>query len=236
MTYSWNEIEQDWLGGSAVATAKEDIVDAFARVERILGREGVERCRSRPSIRGTMPTLTVVDLGHQLCSLDGMINASKVITKLNAADDSAFAELRAIHLLTAGSIDALQVEAEPDVIVNGRTKRPDFRIRKPGDPWSYVEVTRPDIADAERELSKSKAPLFALLEIARPFALEIYLRRDPSTKEVQRIFNRARELCARDDQYTEEIEGLGFFSSQPQRRRTGLTNRGLGRTGRECDV
>jgi hypothetical protein len=116
--------------------------------------------------------------------------------------------LTAIYLLRGGQ--ECQIELEPSADVVGRTRYPDLRIRKgTSEPWLYVEVSQPDISEAEQELAAKREPLFSLLATMRNFALDIYLRRDPTEDEVQDILKRARELVLRDDKVVQDIGDLG---------------------------
>lgn len=214
MAFTWDEINRDFLGFVEVPLAPEVLVATFNTVERVLGRDVVlSHCTLEGGghMSGSMPTLNVADLGSRLAAIEGLANTSKLINKLRSGDSSAYAELTAIYLLRSGTPD-LEIEVEPDTNVEGRLKRPDFKARRPGEPWLHVEVTQPDIADAETDLAAKRLPLFDLLSIDRSFAIEIYFRRDPTIDEVQMVLARARELCLLDEQRSEEIGSIGILS------------------------
>jgi hypothetical protein len=48
VVWTFDEIERDWLAGSRIAVAQQDVVDAFNRVERILGRNWMRLRRLEP--------------------------------------------------------------------------------------------------------------------------------------------------------------------------------------------
>lgn len=60
-TYTWEEIEQNWLSDSRLATPQQEIVTAFNTVERIFGRDWIEAKRVQPGViaSGTHPTLNI---------------------------------------------------------------------------------------------------------------------------------------------------------------------------------
>lgn len=71
MTYTWEEIQRDWIGATEVSAPPEmiaAILAAFETAERVLGRDHVESYRSVPglTVTGATPTLSVLDLGIQL--------------------------------------------------------------------------------------------------------------------------------------------------------------------------
>jgi hypothetical protein len=65
MTYTWQEIEQDWLGGSSgLAASPDEVVTAFNMVAGLFGREWVEASRTRNGVvsGGTSFVLRIVIL------------------------------------------------------------------------------------------------------------------------------------------------------------------------------
>src|SRR5262249_23423648 len=148
-SWTWDEINGDWLLGNQVALPPDAIVEAFNRAERVLGREWIEaaRMQSGRQIRGTWPTLVVATVGQLLATLQGAGTADELIEKLRSGDASAFAELTAVHLIRSKEPNAI-VELGPSAQVGDRNRKPDFRIRRGSDAWTYVEVTQPDISEA----------------------------------------------------------------------------------------
>jgi hypothetical protein len=97
MAWTIEEIEKNWLAGSRVAAAPDDILAAFERCEHVLGRNWIDARRA--SEVGTGPTLAVVRMGQRLASLDGVANADALVEKLRRSDRSGGSELHALHLL-----------------------------------------------------------------------------------------------------------------------------------------
>lgn len=209
MSLTWEHIQQDWLGGGQLALSPEVVVDAFNRVEDMLGREWIERLRTPDGTTGTAPTLRVVTMGQMLASLDGVLGTKKLLASLRRGDASARAELMAIHLAAPG-LKEIAVELEPSIIVEGRHANPDFRARHYGGPWTYVEVTQPDSSDAQRVVESVLQRLTDLvLATKKAFALEIFLRREPTEVEIEDIRSRVEELYLRDGVHSEDLAGLG---------------------------
>jgi hypothetical protein len=152
MTYTWQEIEQDWLGGgSGLAASRDEVLSGFNEVASQFGRDWVETTRTKNGIasRGMAPTLYIVSLGQR--ALDGVPDTARLLEKVRQGDADARAELIAIYLMRAGNPDAV-VEAEPEVQVGTRNRKPDFRTQTSGEPWTYVEVTNPNTSDAQADV------------------------------------------------------------------------------------
>jgi hypothetical protein len=93
--FTWQEIEQDWLGGSSgLAAAADDVVVAFNTVAAYFGRDWVEasRARSGGPTRGMWPTLHIVALGRRFAALDGIPNSQVLLDKLRRHQPDAIAE------------------------------------------------------------------------------------------------------------------------------------------------
>jgi hypothetical protein len=229
MAWTWKQIEQDWLAGGRVATEPSAVVEAFERVEAVLGRDWIEQSRVHPLVvpkgsppqtivvRGSDPVLTVVQMGGLLASLEGIPAVDTLMKKLRRDERAAMAEATAIHLLRQHPSDSV-VELEPTVPVAGRSDRKgDFRVRRNGDPWTYVEVSATDRNATEREvlrlLERLGEPVHSM---SGSFALELFFRSLPGENEVEAILGRVRDLDGRADSLSEELpEGLGTFVYDP---------------------
>ncbi len=144
--WAWDDINNDWLVGSKLVLSQEEIVEAFNRVEQMLGREWIEASRitSGAIARGSAPTLRVVSMGQRLSALEGVPDGvEKLIERIRRGDHSAEAELTAIYLLRYRRAPAI-VDLYPKV----DEREADLRIRKDKEPWTYVEVTQPDLSEA----------------------------------------------------------------------------------------
>jgi hypothetical protein len=204
MTWTWQEIERDWLLGNRVGIAPDLVVSAFERVEAALGRRWIEGLRIGRSLPAGMRVITV---GLQLESLAGVPGAGEMVGKMGAGDTSAFSELAALHLVREAEPD-VEVELAPTVRVGDRDRRPDFRVRRGLDPWTHVEVSRPDVSDVQekaRRMLEALAGHVATLPVG--MGVEVYLRREPTEDEVAQILERLRG---------------GFAAQQPSPRRVDL--------------
>jgi hypothetical protein len=211
--WTWEKIEQEWLGGSAIAVSRNEAVDAFNRVDSALGLTwiGTRRGLSGNSF-GTAFTLDVVSMGQRLAALDGISNgAGRLIKKIVGGDESASAELTAIYLVKAGRAD-VAIDLEPEVRVGKRHKNPDFRASvRPPTPV-YVEVAHPNCSEEHQGAHQILERLTSkITDIKRGFALEMFLRRVPNEEEVASILARLPAFCILDGIQREEFGDLGFL-------------------------
>jgi hypothetical protein len=219
--YTWQEIEQDWLGGaSGLVTSPDEVLSAFNEVALRFGREWVEDTRTRNgvTIRGTAPTLYVVTLARLLHALDGVANSDKLIAKVRKGHPDARAELIAIYLLRTGNPEAL-VEIEPEIRVGGHDRKPDFRAQTANEPWTYVEVTNPNTSDAQADVLRGLARLTGLVNsCSGSFALEVFLKREPTSKELDLITDEIQQEHESAGRSAVELpSGLGtlYWNYQP---------------------
>jgi hypothetical protein len=209
LTWTYDEIARDWLVGGVIATEPEQVVASFNRCERVFGREWIDK--SRGTSVGASPTLRVFTMGTRLASIESVAGSEVLIEKLVNGDPSATAELHAIHLLRSNG--QTQIELFPKVEVSGRQREPDFQIRREQTPWVYVEVTQPDVSEAYDKVMVITERLTSTIEeIAKPFDLEVFLRREPIEAEVGLIVDRILLFCRSAESGREELsDGQGFL-------------------------
>jgi hypothetical protein len=213
MAYTWEEIEQDWLeGSSGLAASADEALVAFNEVAARFGRDWVEATRTRNGVasRGMAPTLYIVTLGRLLRALDGVPNTAGLLEKLRQGDQDARAELIAIYLMRIENPPAV-IEAEPEVQVGTRTRKPDFRAQIVGQPWTYVEVTNPNASDAQADVLNGLQRLTGLVDsCSGNFALEVFLKREPTAAELDLIASEIGQNHETAGQSILELpEGLG---------------------------
>lgn len=209
MTWTWEEVEADWLAGSRVAVSPEVIVDAFNRVENMLGRAWLEQSRiySGVVVRGSSPTLRIVSMGQRFSSLDHVRHTEKLLERIRKGDYDAEAELTALHLISTDQ-PRMILELEPEVAIGTRKRQPDFRVWRPGNPWTYVEVTQPGVSEFQEEVQAILTSLSGLVtRVRKPFALEVFLRRAPSIDEIEHITQRVPAFCQKDGMHSEDLPG-----------------------------
>jgi hypothetical protein len=221
MTYTWPEIEQDWLGGSSgLARKPEKVTSAFNEIASRFGRDWVEASRTRNGVasRGTSPTLYIVTLARLFPAVDGLPNSAALIEKVRQGNPDARAELIAIYIPRSENPEAL-VEIEPEVTVGPHERKPDFRARVPAEPWTYVEVTNPSTSDAEADVQQGLRRLTELVkDCTGRFALEIFLKREPTATELDQIAGTIqREHQTAAQSVMELPSGLGplYWNQQP---------------------
>jgi hypothetical protein len=241
MAWTWKQIEQDWLAGGRVATEPSAVIEAFERVEAVLGRDWIEQSRVHPLVvpkgsppqttvvRGSDPVLTVLQMGGLLGSLEGIPDVDTLMKKLRRGERAAMAEATAIHLLRQHPSDSV-VELEPTVPVAGRSDRKgDLRVRRNGEPWTYIEVSATDRNATEREVLRLLERLGEPVQsMSGSFALELFFRSLPGEDEVEAILGRVQDLDGRADSLSEELpEGLGTLVYDPTRDPTDVSPRVL---------
>jgi hypothetical protein len=210
MSWTIEEIERDWGATSAL---QDIVVEAFERIERILGREWIAAVRGRSGshVRGPALLLEVVSMGGRLSVLDAVEGAEQLVRRLKQHDASAEAELTAMHLLYSRN-RAAQIELEPGVVAGKSARKADFRIRVSGKVWTYIEVTRPNISEAaERIMALLDRITDLVREIKREFALEVFFRREPEEEEVEPLLVRIRQFCVNGKAEQEEVDGLALL-------------------------
>jgi hypothetical protein len=225
MSWTYEEIQRDWLAGNKIAVDPDDIVVAFDRCERVLGRDWIDTAHkggvqgALGPVKGTAPTLRVVSMGMRLASLDDIANREPLIDKLRNWDASANAELSAISMLREGN--KASVDLEPTIVETNR--KCDFRIRLDGEPWVYVEVTRPDSSDAQARVEMIlRSACDEVVSIKKPFALELFFRREPSDEEIGEVIAAALRFCCVEHATAATIQvempnraGLLILNQQP---------------------
>jgi hypothetical protein len=214
MSWTYDEIADEWLAGGAIAVGPQQVVAAFDRCERVFGREWINK--SRGTSIGPLPTLHVVAMGTRLACLDGVVGAQGLIDKLVREEQSAAAELHAIHLLRSNC--PTEVELFPKIHVRGRQREPDLRIRSEEDPWVYVEVAQPDASEDYGRVMTILNVLSGVIEqVTRSLDLEIFLRREPKDDELCVTVERILAFTSAVDAGEEELaDGLGLLTLKTQ--------------------
>jgi hypothetical protein len=153
-----------------------------------------------------------------LGSLGKATGSNQLLGKIKRGDTDAWAELLAIHLVCNGRRDTA-IDLEPSVLVGGRHRKPDFRIRRRQQAWTYVEVTRPNSSAAQVGLLRDMQRLADLVnDCTGSFALEVYLKRRPSDEELDLV--RSQITQGHRDVATRAIDlasGLGtlYWNTKP---------------------
>lgn len=214
MPWSWPQIEAEWLQGGAIAASQGEVTSAFETVERLLGGAWIESARTGVGggwIAGPLPTLTVVVMGQMLNSLRGAVGADGLVARIRQGEPAAQAELTAIYLVKSRCPDA-SIEVARAVSVEDRMRVPDFRTRLGDSVWTYVEVARPDVSQAEQRVRDILQRLTGRVKvIKKSFALEVFMRREPTDQEVALIEDRVSEFCQLDGLQQEDLGGLGLL-------------------------
>jgi hypothetical protein len=219
--FTWDEIKSDWLDGSRLDLSAAEVTQAFNNVAIAFGRQWIEswRCRNGMASRGASPTIHLTMLGQMLSSLSGATNAENLLKKIRKDLPDARAELLAIHLLRAHN-HARAIEIEPSIVVNGRNRMPDFRIRDGDEDWTYVEATRAGTSEAQAQVRRSLDRLTGLVETCvGTFSLEVFLKREPTSAELDilssTIVTGQRDRSTREDRLNDDLGSLYWNVSAP---------------------
>jgi hypothetical protein len=213
VTYTLDEIRDVWLGSGRIAATGDEMVKTFNRVERLLGREWMEaRLTPAPSVaaHGALETLSIVIYGRLLASVEGAPGTDALLKKLREHRRDALAELKAGYLLKSDDVD-VELELEPTVSVGRSERKPDIRARVRDEPWTYVEVTRPNTSEEGAQVRGLIETLSQVLDsVPGHYSLEVFLRRQPDDSEVIILQQQMHEICQLQDvQIVELASGLG---------------------------
>ena len=220
VTWTISEIESHWFPGEQQVELPPDAVEAITVADQVHGREWVMNSTNLPNggrSFGFASFLGVYLLGKRVAIVRGSDGFEKLVARLRQNDRAAHSELAAIDLLHSRRHDlGTEIEFEPEVAVGDRIRHPDFRIRCPGDSWTYVEVT---------QLHRSNASNFAstllhrlcqtLMAIPHAFILEVILLRYPSAAEETKIVQLAHDLCQTADEQRRHIEHVAWLVRKP---------------------
>jgi hypothetical protein len=181
VTYTLDEIRKVWLGNGRIATSGDEMVEAFNRVERLLGRDWMEAMLTpAPGVtaQGALETLSIVMYGRLLASVEGVRGADALLKKLRERRPDALAELKAAYLLKSDDVD-VQLELEPPVTVGRSERKPDIRAQVKDEPWTYVEVTRPDTSGEGAKVLNLLDTLSQVVgAVPGRYSLEVFLSLD----------------------------------------------------------
>jgi hypothetical protein len=214
MSWSRQRLETEWIGApiNVLGDRATAALTAFECVERHLGAEWlVARHLRGPT--GPAPTLGLVLLGECLAGIENLQGFDLLIEKIRAGDISAQSEIEAVYLFRL--IDDVEIELAPDLLVGTAMKKPDFRVRRGREPWTYVEVTRPDISEEAVAAQNLLQRLLDVVRVRREFSLEIFLRREPTAIEEQDLLLAARSLADSDTFEILDLPHLAIVTKQP---------------------
>jgi hypothetical protein len=211
MPFEWENIQNEWLLRQAISYEPEEILEAFNTVERICGAEWfVSKFRGA---RGPFVCISIVDLGKTLKEIEKIPNAGKILQKIKDDKSDIFQVARiAAYYLS----HKLQVEFEPELLVQGNRKHPDLRI-KWRDSWIYVEVAKASLSKHQEQINKIMSKLSEVIKkIKAGLHLEIYLFKEPSEKEVDQIIQHCKSLCDAPEQPQElNLKDLAQIFANP---------------------
>jgi hypothetical protein len=177
----------------------DDALEAFDAIEATIGRDWLlARTRAGTCRSGGWGSfIDTYALGTRILAARGARNVQALFDRLRRQEPAAFSELLAIHLLWNADNE---IEIEPEVAVGDGTRVPDFKVRRLGGEWTYVEVTQLGRSNAsERARHVLQVIADTIVAIRAVFVLEIVLARHPTDAEIAELAALADELCRRDE-------------------------------------
>jgi len=214
MTWTLEEIEQDWFGGQRINLPRDEVEQAFAMAEQARGREWVlgpelpDMPAGFPGLgrRGGFASfLRVYALGWRLQTVAGARGFDALLRRIIEEDQAAESELSAMHLLRARNPHT-KLEVGPEMRIGKRNRQPDFRIRNGTERWVYVEVTRLLRSGASARVQALLQRIAVqVMSIRRAFLLEIVLWREPTEDEEEELATQATEASEASDGHRRDI-------------------------------
>lgn len=208
MGWTIERIESELLlvRANELTWTQEVTLAAVNRAEDLLGPNWIQS--QTRGAKGLAVGVPIIQTGAELRSLEGARNAQPLLDEIRRNTLSAFAELSAIHLLRSKHWN-VELELYPEV----GNRKPDFRIRKPGDPWTTTEVTNPVDSKALTSLRNRVGKLAKnLAQIDHPFSLEVLFTKAPNEKELEILAARLPEFCTLNGRHHATLnDGLGHL-------------------------
>ena len=218
MPWTFDEIQREWFGNACLDWDPDDVVRAFNLAEStrgrdwVLGREvDVAAFAGVPGIGrrgGYSEFLRVYWFGTRMASIVGAPGCDDLVERLMAGDSAASEEATAIHLLRSRHHDT-ELEIAPKVKIGNRHRVPDFRLRKAGEPWIYIEVTKLHESTASIQIQRLLQRVAqAVMTVDQAFLLEIVFNRDPTPSEEEEVLTEAKAACDAADGHRKNVGDL----------------------------
>jgi hypothetical protein len=218
MTYTIDEIKNNWLVEGTIPYSEESVVAAFNEVKMALGQEWLDNMKVNKGVenRGPYITISAVELGLKLLVLKKGVNyislIKKLLSKLEVEKIKGLAELDAIYFLC--NENDIEFELEPQVERLGKTNsHPDFRLKKlTDDKWTFVEVKQPDMSEENKSVRTVIEKIQNLFSSYDNYlSIEIMLLRTPTEEELNIVEKKCLTLFSQKDKRELEIENLGMI-------------------------
>jgi hypothetical protein len=206
-------LETLWVGESiqALGDRSSTAIEAFNCVEKHLGAAWLEARRLKAT--GPMPTHNLVFLGECLQATELLDGFDVLLAKVRVDDVSVLSELEAVKLFVA--MGGVEIGLAPELPVGNAIKRPDFRVRRLGERWTYVEVTRPDMSVASVAAQDLLQRFLVVTQVSRSFSMEFFLRSEPTSVEEGQLLAAATQLADSDRFGVMDFPGLALITKQP---------------------
>lgn len=219
--WTFEEIQREWFGGAQLFWDRDDVVRAFNLAESIRGRDWVlgrevdvaafSAFTGIGRRGGFWEFLRVYWFGKRMASIVGTLGCDDLVKRLMTDDSAASEEATAIHLLRSRQPDT-ELQIAPKVRVGNRVKQPDFRLRKVGGPWIYVEVTTLNESTASIQIQRLLQRVAeGVMKVDREFLLEIVFNRDPTASEEEELLSEAKAACDAADGHRKNVGDFAYI-------------------------
>ncbi|MGA7750924.1 MAG: hypothetical protein WCA63_12365 [Gallionella sp.] len=213
MIWTRERLETEWIREpmEAIGDRASSALSAFDCIERHLGADWLAAHSHRT--QGVGPTLELILFGECLAAIETLHGFDVLVDKVRRGDSSALSEMKAVRMFKL--MGDVEIELAPDLPVADAMKKPDFRVRHPGERWTYVEVTRPDMSDAAVAAKELLRRLNSVKQVRREFSLEIFLRREPDPNEEGALLAAAIDIADSEQFGTVDLPNLALITKQP---------------------
>jgi hypothetical protein len=213
MPWTLEKLEAECIGApmEALGDQAASALSAFDCVERHFGAAWI--ATRFLQAQGVGITLGLILLGECLAAVEPLHGFNVLVDKVRRGDFSALSEMEAVRMFKL--IGDVEIELAPELLVASVAKKPDFRVRRAGERWTYVEVTRPDTSDAAVAAQELLQRLQGVKRVRREFSLEIFLRREPAPTEEPALLAAAIELADSERFETVDLPNLALIIKQP---------------------
>lgn len=138
MLWTRERLETEWIREpmAALGDRAGSALCACDCIERHLGADWLTA--QHRHAQGVGPTLELILFGECLAAIEDLHGFDVLVDKVIRGDSSALSEMKAVRMFKL--MGDVEIELAPDLRVAGSMKKPDFRVRRPGERWTYIEV------------------------------------------------------------------------------------------------
>jgi len=218
LSFTWEEICEKWITSNCEEYDQEELVNAFSIIEKHLSREWLET--KYQFIRGPVVIIPILELSRIIKTLESNDKFHVVIDKLKKNIELDLARLAAFY-----TNHGLNVEIEPKVQVNGRTRVPDLRV-KFDDTWVYFEAYTPSASTHYRQLSRKirYTASKVINSLNNGVDFQIYFIREPNKAELESFIQACGHVAVVNEEKHYSYHDLAKLIVKPLEGETAIDN------------